>query len=141
MISPDGRLIAYISEEMGKPDIYVCRWDGKAPAGRPLFVSTGGGLGPTWGRDGKQVYYLSPQNKVMAVQVAAAPQLQASPPSEVWDLDALRIPPSRGRLYDMLPDGRLLAVQRAEGEDEPTRFDVVLNFFDEVKQKMRAAGK
>ena len=140
-ISPDGRLIAYTSEEMGKPDIYVSRWDGKAPVGRSLLVSAGGGSAAMWGRDGKQVYYLSPQNKFMAVQVAAAPQLQASAPSEIWDLDALRIPSGSTRLFDVLPDGRLLMVQRGEGEDELTRFDVVLNFFDEVKQKMRAAGK
>jgi dipeptidyl aminopeptidase/acylaminoacyl peptidase len=139
-ITPDGRLIAYVSEEMGKPDIYVSRWDGKAPVGRSLLVSAGGGSNPRWGREGKQIYYLSPQNKLMAVQVAAAPQLQASSPAEIWDLEALRIPASR-RLFDILPDGRLLMVQRAEGEDELTRFDVVLNFFDDVKQKMRAAGK
>ncbi|HEY3155618.1 MAG TPA: protein kinase [Candidatus Eisenbacteria bacterium] len=139
-ISPDGRLIAYASEEMGKPDIYVSRWDGKAPVGRSLLVSVGGGSAPRWGREGKQVYYLSPQNKLMAVQVAAVPELQASSPAEIWDLDALRIP-ADSSLFDILPDGRLLMVQRGEGEDELTRFDVVLNFFDEVKQKMRAAGK
>ena len=140
-LSPDGRMIAYVSEEMGKPDIYVSRWDGKAPAGRSLLVSAGGVSAPTWGREGKQVYYKSAQNKLMAVQVAAAPQLQASPPVELWDLDALRIPAASYRLFDILPDGQLLMVQRGEGENELTRFDVVLNFFDEVKQKMRAAGK
>jgi serine/threonine-protein kinase len=141
MVSPDGRMIAYSSEETGKPDIYASRWDGKAPAGRSLLVSAGGGVAPRWGREGKQVYYVSPQNKLMAVQVAAAPQLQASSPAEIWDLDALRIPAASSRLFDILPDGRLLMVQRGEGEDELARFDVVLNFFDEVKQKMRAAGK
>ena len=140
-ISPDGRLMAYSSDEMGKYDVYICRWDGKAPAGQPLLVSPGGGHAPMWGRDGMQVYYMSPQNKVMAVQVAAAPQLRGSVPSQVWDLEALRVPPSQGRLFDILPDGRLLAVQRAEGEDELNHVDVVLDFFAEMKQKMRAAGK
>jgi serine/threonine-protein kinase len=139
-ISPDNRMIAYVSEEMGRPDIYVSGWDGRAPTGRSLLVSAGGGSAPRWGREGKQVYYLSPQNKLMAVQVAAVTQLQASSPAEIWDLDALRIP-TESSLFDILPDGRLLMVQRGEGEDELTRFDVVLNFFDEVKQKMRAAGK
>ena len=141
MISPDNRMIAYDSEEMGKPDLYVSRWDGKAPAGRSLLVSTGGGSGPRWGREGKLLYYVTPQNKLMSVQVAAASQLQASPAAELWDLDALRIPAASYRLFDILPDGQLLMVQRGEGEDELTRFDIVLNFFDEVKQKMRAAGK
>jgi dipeptidyl aminopeptidase/acylaminoacyl peptidase len=140
-ISPDGRMIAYISDEMGKSDIYVSRWDGKAPAGRSLLVSAGAGSAPRWGPDGRQVYYLSPQHKLMGVLVAAAPELQASPPAELWDLDALKMPATYYRLFDILPDGRLLMVQRGEGEDELTRFDVVLNFFDEVKQKMRAAGK
>jgi len=139
-VSPDGRMIAYISEEMGKSDLYVSGWDGKAPAGRSLLVSAGGGSVPSWGRDGKQVYYLSPQNKLMAVQVAESPRLQASPPAEIWDLDALKIP-ATSRLFDILPDGRLLMVQRGEGEDELDRFDVVLNFFDEVRQKVHPAGK
>jgi len=77
----------------------------------------------------------------MGVQVAAAPQLRASPPAELWDLDALRIPAASFRLFDVLPDGRLLMVQRGEGEDELDRFDVVLNFLDEVRQKVHAARK
>jgi dipeptidyl aminopeptidase/acylaminoacyl peptidase len=139
--SPDGRMIAYVSEEMGKSDIYVSRWDGKAPVGRSLLVSAGGGSAPSWEREGKQVYYKSDQNKLMAVQVAEAPELQASPPAELWDLDALRIPAASYQLFDILPDGRLLMVQRGEGEDELVRFDVVLHSFDEVKQKMRGARK
>src|SRR6267154_4077462 len=63
----------------------------------------------------------------------ARPALRASPPAEIWDLDALRIPAPSGRLYDILPDERLLMVQRGEGEDELVRFEVVLHSFDEVK--------
>jgi hypothetical protein len=134
-------MIAYVSEEMGKSDIYISRWDGKGPVGRSLLVSAGVGSAPSWGREGKQVYYKSPQNKLMAVQVAAVPELRATPPAEIWDLDALRIPAASIRLFDILPDGQLLMVQRGEGEGELDRFDVVLNFSDEVKQRMRAAGK
>jgi len=140
-ISPDNRMIAYVSEEMGRPDIYASRWDGKAPTGQSLLVSNSGGSAPRWDREGKAIYYMTPQNKLMAVQVVAGPKLQASTPAEIWDLDALRIPAAASRLFDILPDGRLLMVQRGDGEDELTRFDVVLGFFDEVKQKMRAAGK
>jgi len=71
-----------------------------------------------------------------------APQLRASAPTEVWDLGALRIARSAlGSIIDILPDGRMLAVQRAEGEENPVQVDVVLNFPEELKQRMRAAGK
>jgi hypothetical protein len=61
---------------------------------------------------------------------------------EVWDFAALRIATSAlGGVIDILPDGRLLAVQRGEGEGNPTRVEVVLNFAEELKARMRAAGK
>jgi hypothetical protein len=140
--SPSGHAIAYMSLETGKYEVFACKWDGKAPVGRPLLVSTGGGIVPRWSGDGKRLYYQTTQDKVMAVNFTEEPQLRASAPVEVWDLGALRVATSAlGGLIDILPDGRLLAVQRGEGEGNPTRVEVVLNFAEELKARMRAAGK
>jgi len=140
--SPDGRLIAYLSEETGTVEAFVCRWDGHAVVGRPIQVSVGGGGLAKWSRDGKRLYYETSQAKLMAVDIAEAPALRASTPAPAWDLDALRIANFRwiGHLFDFLPDGRMLAVQKAEGEGDPTQINVVLNFSEELKQRMRAAG-
>jgi serine/threonine-protein kinase len=140
--SPDGRLIAYRSEETGTIETFVCRWDGRSAVGTPLQVSVGGGGTARWSRDGKRLYYDTPQSKLMAVDIVEAPVLRASAPSVAWDLDALRVANFRGvgHLFDFLPDGRMLVVRRAEGEGEPTQINVVLNFGEELKERMRAAA-
>ena len=140
--SPTGRAIAYTSLETGRPEIFMCGWDGRGLVGRPLLVSVGGGLVPRWGPDGKRLYYQTAQEKVMAVDITEGPPLRASAPAEAWDLGALRIARSDlGALIDILPGDRLLAVQRAEGEGNPTRIDIVLNFPEELKARARTEGK
>ena len=116
----------------------MCGWGSNAPAGDPLVVSEGGGEHPLWSRDGRRLYYRTPQNKIMSVSIATKPELTASVPSVAWDLDALRI---ADPLFDILPDGKLLGIQKAENEDEITRFDITLNFFEELKQRFAAAKK
>jgi len=140
--SPSGHVIAYASLETGKSEVFICKWDGKGLVGRPILASAGGGSVPHWSGDGKRLYYQTPQEKVMAVDITEGPQLRASAPAEVWDLSALRVATSPlGGVIDILPDGRLLAVQRAEGAGNPTRIEVVLNFAEELKARLRAAGK
>jgi eukaryotic-like serine/threonine-protein kinase len=142
VFSPDGRVLAYQSNESGKVEVYACEWAGGGLIGQPVMVSRGGGDIARWGRDGKHLYY-SVQGKLMSAEITSRPTLSASPPILAWNLAALRVPPNgRGSaLYDILPDGRLLAVQGSEEEETPAQFNVVLNFDEMVKQRMRAAGK
>jgi eukaryotic-like serine/threonine-protein kinase len=67
--SPDGKWVAYTSLESGRPEVYVVPFPG--PRGK-WQVSTGGGTWPRWRRDGKEIFYLSPDNKIMAAQVRAS---------------------------------------------------------------------
>jgi Tol biopolymer transport system component len=74
--SPDMRWIAYVSDESGINEIYVqafSRDSGAAsmPAGGKWRVSQGGGKGPRWRRDGKELYYSAPDRTVMAVEISA----------------------------------------------------------------------
>jgi eukaryotic-like serine/threonine-protein kinase len=64
--SPDGKWVAYFSFESGRPEVYVVPFPG--PGGK-WQVSTGGGNWPRWRRDGKEIFYLSPDNKIMAAEV------------------------------------------------------------------------
>ncbi len=66
--SPDGKWVAYQSSESGRYEIYVRPFPG--PGGR-WPVSTGGGISPRWRADGKELYYLAPDAKLMAVAVSA----------------------------------------------------------------------
>ncbi|HZI88822.1 MAG TPA: protein kinase [Candidatus Polarisedimenticolia bacterium] len=136
--SPDGHWIAFVSDETGKAEVYVSQWDGNGPTGETLMISDGGGDNPRWGRDGRGVYYHTLQEKMMVVSISSKPRPAASSPALAWDLEALRI---ASPLLDVLPDGSLVGVQKSEGENDVTRFDITLNFFDELKKRMAAAKK
>jgi serine/threonine protein kinase/Tol biopolymer transport system component len=71
--SPDGRLVAYISDESGRFEIYVRPFPGP---GNPLRVSQSGGTGPIWGRDGKELFYISGDRALMAAEVQAVKELR-----------------------------------------------------------------
>ena len=64
--SPDGRWIAYQSNESGRNEVYVAAFPG---AGGKRQISTDGGDGPRWRRDGKELFYLAPNNTLMAAAV------------------------------------------------------------------------
>jgi Tol biopolymer transport system component len=81
--SPDGRLVAYLSDETGRFEIYVRPFPGP---GKPLRVSQSGGTGPRWGRDGKELFYISADHALMAAEVQAAKELRLGPPRPVFQL-------------------------------------------------------
>jgi dipeptidyl aminopeptidase/acylaminoacyl peptidase len=68
--SPDSRWIAYMSDESGKKEVYVRPFP--AASGGKWMVSKGGGTQPRWRRDGKELFYISADSKLMAVEVATA---------------------------------------------------------------------
>ncbi|TMQ59155.1 MAG: hypothetical protein E6K75_04420 [Candidatus Eisenbacteria bacterium] len=142
LFSPDGHVVAYQSNETGRPEIYVCEWSEGGFKGVPIMVSRDGGDNVKWGRDGKHLYY-SAQGKLMSVEIASRPALSATAPTPAWDLAALGVPPNLlgNALYDLLPDGRLLAVQKAPEEQNPTQANVILNFDEVLKERLRAARR
>jgi len=72
VFSPDGKWVAYSSDESGKWQVYVAPFSLEgAPAGKQV-VSDGGGSHPEWSRDGKQLYYLAADKRIMAVDVDTA---------------------------------------------------------------------
>jgi len=131
--APDGRTIAYVTWDSGRyGHVCVSAWDAGKPVGEPLSVEAG--LFPRWSSDGERIYYRqSFRTKLAFATITRAPRLTASPSELAWDLEALRV-----AVYDILPDERLIAIQRADSEDEITMFDITLNFSEELKRKMRA---
>ena len=86
---------------------------------------------PGWAGDSRRLFYPSNPNKVMSVTIEAKPALSASTPVFVHDIKKLRV-----NAWDILPDGRLLAIQRGEGEDEVKEYNIVLNWFSELRARM-----
>ena len=138
-VSPDGQLIAFESDESGRHEVQVAAFGAGGTIGPPLVITSGGGNDPVWSADSRRVFYRRNPDKLMAVAIDTKPALRAEAPVLVHDFRKLRVDPS---LWDVLPDGRVLAVQRGEGEDDLTSFNIVLNWFDEMRGRVsRSSGR
>ena len=97
------RWIAYVSDESGRYEIYI---DSFPERRRKTPISTGGGLYPTWGADGRELYYVSPDLKLMAVSLKmATDSVEPSAPRELFPLPVVDTGFSP---YVPGPDGRFL---------------------------------
>jgi len=131
--SPDGRWVAFSSDESGRTEAYVAGYVADGALGPAMMVSNGGGLQPAWASDGHRLFYYSEPDRVMSVEITVTPKLAATVPVVAYDLKKLRVNPTE---WDILPDGQLLAIQKGEGEGDITVFNVVLNWFDDLRARM-----
>ena len=122
-ISPDGRWLAYVSNETGRDEVYVALFPGMDGKWR---VSQGGGREPVWSRDGRELYFRAPP-AMLAVRVAAGAAFQAGPPVKLFEGFERRPAPRAD--YDVAPDGRFLMVQAIDAPTEAPRIDVVVDWF------------
>ena len=135
--SPDGRWLAYISNESGPWEIYVQPYPG--PGGK-WQISTEGGTEPVWNPNGRELFYRS-SDKMMAVEITTQPSFSAGKPRVLFE-GRYEPTPATFPDYDITPDGqRFLMLKPAEaGEAAPTQINVVLNWFEELKRRV-PAGK
>ncbi len=140
-ISPDGRWVAYVSNESGRFEIYVRPFPG--PGGK-WQVSTEGGAEPVWARNGRELFFRS-ADKMMAVEVnqsrdrEGAVAFSASAPRLLFEKTYMRSPIAYAD-YDVSPDGqRFLMVREGGNEPPPPQINVVLNWFEELKRRVPAA--
>jgi serine/threonine protein kinase/Tol biopolymer transport system component len=133
--SPDGRWLAYQSNESGSYEVYVRPFPG--PGGK-WQISTGDGLDPKWSRNGKELFYRTGDSKIMAVTYTAsgdsfhAQKPQPWSPGQFTDL-GLGI-----YSFDLHPDGKRFAVLKAPGTGQTAavnKVNFIFNFFDEVRSK------
>ena len=100
--SPDGHWIAYQSNESGRDEIYIAPFPGP---GAKFQASTNGGRLPKWRKDGKELYYMSIDQKLVAVPITlGAASVQSGAPVELFPI---LVPPVRAT-YAVAPDGRFL---------------------------------
>jgi len=135
--SPDGRWLAYGSDESGRPEIYVRPFPG--PGGKTQ-ISTDGGVQPVWARSGRELFYRN-ADKMMAAAIEANPAFSAAKPKLLfeghYEASTFSFEPN----YDVSPDGkRFLMVKGSEQESAATQLNVVLNWSDELR-RLAPAGK
>jgi len=132
--SPDGRWLAYVSDESGRPEIYVQPYPG--PGGK-WQISTEGGTEPVWSRNGRELFYRS-GTKMMAVETTTQPSFSAGKSRLLYEGQYLTsVFPQLGTAYDVSPDGqRFLMVKELEQATSPTQINVVLNWFEELKRRV-----
>ncbi len=125
--SPDGRFVAYDSDEASTVQVFVQSF----PAGHGKWqISTQGGDRPRWRADGKELYYLAPGGKLMAVEISAAAGLNPSPPKllfETWIRGALAE-------YEVSRDGQRFLVLAPEKDASPMPATVLLNWTSLLKK-------
>jgi serine/threonine protein kinase/Tol biopolymer transport system component len=123
--SPDGRWVAFVSDETGRKEVYVTRFD---HPGEKWPISTDVGNNPRWRRDGKELFYLAADSKLMAVQIKPGEKFDAGAPTALFKSDPLS--PD----YDVTADGqRFLFIASAPG-NQRLPFAVILNWMADLKR-------
>jgi hypothetical protein len=124
--SPDGKWIAYSSDESGRREVYV---HGFAPDRVPAAavgkwpISTAGGDKPRWRQDGKELYYIAPDRKMMAVPVKLGPPFEPGVAVPLFETNVVGFKP-----YDVSADGRFLLYTPSEVEAPSSPVTIVLNW-------------
>jgi eukaryotic-like serine/threonine-protein kinase len=135
--SPDGHFIAYASNESGRYEIYARPYPG--PGGK-WQISTDGGGEPVWNPKGRELFYRN-GDKMMVVDVTTQGTFSVGKPRVLFEGRYVPTPRSF-QDYDISPDGqRFLMLKATEQAQSPEQINVVLNWFEELKQKVPAGKK
>ncbi len=129
-VSPDGRWLAYTSDETGRWEVYVATYP--ELEGR-VQISTRGGEEARWNPNGRELVYRW-GSQWFAVDVAIEPEFRCSAPRVLFEGPYINV---RGYSWDMSPDGeRFLVIEGAEQEKTLTELIVLTNFFDELRRRV-----
>jgi Tol biopolymer transport system component len=129
-ISPDGKFIAFTTLESGRSEIYV---QAMAPATGYRKVSINGGQSPRWRGDGKELFFVSPDAEMMAVDMTLDPVNSQGVPHRLFQLKGTD--PNDLANYDVRPGGQqfLIFMRQSGAQDAP--ITVVLNWWAELRQE------
>jgi eukaryotic-like serine/threonine-protein kinase len=129
-LSPDGRWLAYVSDESGVPEVYVQPFEPRdSPAGPKLLVSRGGGHRPQWRADGLGLFYHATDGTLMSVTL----QGSAADPKPSVPRALFHLPGS----WDAAGDGRRFLAAVPEAQTAQPYFTVVLNWQAELKPALK----
>jgi Tol biopolymer transport system component len=118
-LSPDGRWLAYDSDESGQPEVYVQTFPG---AEGKWQVSTKGGARPVWSRSGRELFYISADNNLTAVDVESGARFEHGVPRPLFDV---HMPPTA--TYDVSRDGTRFLILKGIDPEVAAPMTVVVN--------------
>jgi serine/threonine protein kinase len=131
--SPDAKWVAYTSDETGMPEVYVQSFPAGADKSK---VSTSGGCQPRWRRNGRELFYLSADRRLMSVDVSLSPKLAIGTPVALF---STAVPPGgvgtgAAPDYSVSADGQRFLVRSPSDRRWPTTMTVVLNWMGRISQ-------
>ena len=128
-VSPDGRWLAYMSNESGQNEIYVRPFPSTSESRQQ--VSTSGGREPVWSRSGSELFYKNASNQLVAVQVRLQPTFVPGEREMMFSTVAYK---QSGNIssYDVSPDGLRFLMIRSRST--PGELKLIQNFFEELKR-------
>ena len=129
--SPNGRYVAYVSDESGQMEVYVQPFP---EGGRKVTVSSNGGTKVRWSRDGKELFYVEGQTLV-AVSVSSGSSFSVGSATRLFEHPGLRLETNYAP-YDVSADGQrfILAAPVGEGGEAPEpSIRVVMNWYEEFR--------
>ena len=130
--SPDGRRVAYVSDESGRKEVFVASFPD--PSER-IRISSDGGAQPRWSRDGRELYFVSKMTTMMAAPFDPSTGVPTGPPARLFEVPISYTFGSHAPYrYDVGADGRFLITVRAS-KDPPPPLVLVLNWQAALEKK------
>ena len=135
-LSPDGKWMAFESDQSGRFEVYVRPFPDADSGQWP--VSTAGGTEPLWSPAGKEIFYLSEDNKMMAVPVSTVGGFVAEKPVPLFDTTPYFFG-GQGRNYDVTKDGQRFVMVKnpVDAGNRSTPINIVLNWAEELRAKLK----
>jgi serine/threonine protein kinase len=127
--APDGRWLAYCSNESGRREVYVRP---RVGSGAKQQVSTAGGAFPRWSRDGREIFFIAPEGTLMVVDVAVGSDLQVGLPRPLFRADFKIV--DIGYPFDVSPDGKRFLINELVSDEQPAPITVVQNWTARLKE-------
>jgi Tol biopolymer transport system component len=125
--SPDGHFVAYVSDESGRPEIYIVELSGMSVR-RKWLLSKNGGTSPQWRGDGRALFYLAADRTVMQADINASADFQSRVAQSLFTL------PAGALSFAVTSDGNRFLVSVPVEQDAKTPFTVVLNWQTDFKK-------
>jgi serine/threonine-protein kinase len=123
-LSSDGKLLSYVSDETGRPEVYVKPFPGP---GERIAISADGGVEPRWSQDGHELYYRN-GDRMMVVKVLRSVPFEAARPAVLFEGQfEMKGYGGASANYDVARDGRFIMV-RQKNPVRPTTIRIVLNW-------------
>jgi eukaryotic-like serine/threonine-protein kinase len=144
VFSPDGHWLAYVSNESGTYEIYVRAFPEASSGGGKWQISSGGATYPMWSRTGRQLFFETLDNRVMAADYTVQSNSFVAGKPRPWSERQLANLVNNSRNIELAPDGKrfavILPVEQPGSQQTRSRVTFIENFSDEVRRKA-PAGK